>query len=72
LYADRVVAARWVGNHHLQTVARMYVANANNAQFRVDLGAAAGADNPVIPVTVGDPAAATPTGVPYLNGNAWA
>ncbi|KZB65241.1 hypothetical protein AUQ42_01690 [Thalassospira sp. MCCC 1A02491] len=72
LYADRVVVARWIGNHHLQEVTRMYVANANNAQFRLDLGAAAAADNPVIPVTVGAPITATPTAVPYLNGNVWA
>ncbi|NIY76080.1 hypothetical protein HED22_10525 [Thalassospira sp. HF15] len=71
-FSERLVAARWIGNHHRQTVSRLYVANANNVAFRGDLGNAAGADNPVIPVTAGNPGIATRTQVRYLNANAWA
>jgi protein-arginine deiminase len=76
-YADHVVAARWIGNHHLQTVSRLYVAIAtnddgpNNLRFRPELGNAAGADLPVIAVTTGDPETAHDIDIPYLNGNAW-
>ncbi len=74
LYADRVVVARWIGNHHLQTVSRLYVCDfgVHNAQFIADLDGAATADNPPITVTTGSPQTAAQINVRYLNGNAWA
>ncbi|WOI09818.1 protein-arginine deiminase family protein [Thalassospira lucentensis] len=72
MYGERIVAARWIGNHHRQTVSRLYVADAGNAQFRTDLGNAAAADNPAIAVTTGAPRITPATNVTFLNGNAWA
>ncbi len=68
-YGERIVAARWIGNHHLQTSTVLYVADAGNPSFRTALGAAALADG--VTVNLADPANATPTGVPYLDINTW-
>ncbi|MBX2833183.1 MAG: hypothetical protein KTR23_18820 [Rhodospirillales bacterium] len=76
-YADKLMVARWIGNHHLQTVSDLYVAIATNDDgsdnqlFRAALGNAAGADNPAITVTPGDPENAHEIDIPYLNGNVW-
>ncbi len=71
LFADRIVAARWIGNHHRQTVSRLYVADANNARFRGDLNVPVLAENPAYGITIATPTTANQTNVPYLNVNAW-
>ncbi|MFH1806356.1 MAG: protein-arginine deiminase family protein [Pseudomonadota bacterium] len=71
-YADRVVAARWIGNHHLQTVERLFASDSNhNGVFLGVLTTAAGNNNPAINVTVADPINATETQIPYLDVNVW-
>lgn len=68
-FSEKIVAARWIGNHHLQTPTDLYVADAGNLAFRTALGAVALADG--VTVNLADPENATPTGVPYLDVNTW-
>ncbi|WP_338185864.1 protein-arginine deiminase family protein [Thalassospira tepidiphila] len=70
-YTDKLMVARWIGNHHLQTVNDLYVAIANNDDFRTALKNAADADNPAITSIPGDPQTAKAIDIPYLNGNVW-
>ncbi|WP_417846000.1 protein-arginine deiminase family protein [Thalassospira povalilytica] len=71
MYAERIVAARWIGNHHRQTVSRIYVVDANNANFQAALGVPVANENPPYALTLATPGASALTNVPYLNGNVW-
>ncbi|MDP2698462.1 protein-arginine deiminase family protein [Thalassospira sp.] len=72
-YSDRIVAARWVGNHHLQESSDLFVAQtAGNLNFRNALGVSAAASNPGINITTGNPATANRVNIRYLHNNAWA
>jgi len=71
LFADRVVVARWIGNHHRQTVSQIYVVDANNANFQAALGVPVANENPPYALTLATPGTSALTHVPYLNGNAW-
>ncbi|WP_339862819.1 protein-arginine deiminase family protein [Thalassospira alkalitolerans] len=71
-FIEHVMAARWIANHHQQTVTGIYVEQGNNNQFRTDLHNAVAADaNPYNPLTLATPDTAAQTNIPYLNGNAW-
>ena len=71
--SDRIVAARWVGNHHLQDATDMFVAQtAGNLAFRTALNTAAGLNNPAVATNTGNPATANQVNIRYLHNNAWA
>jgi len=70
-FIEHVIAARWIANHHQQTVTRIYVEHSNDDDFLQSLAAAAAAENTPYPLTAATPAIAPQTNVPYLNGNAW-